>query len=231
MRSALTISLVLHVLISIIAFEWVSFREVRYIPRQVYNVTLVPEVARAEPPPRVETQKPEPEPEPKQAEPEPEPEPEPEEEMPPPPDNPKPKPEPEKPKPRREVPKTDITEPKPQAETDESQESPAETGEMSLDTDDFPFAPYINRVRQKIAANWRVPEGSQGEERFCRVYFRIQRDGSVAMVAVEESSGMFMFDQAAKRAVVNAAPLPPLPREYRDAHLGVHFSFVYREER
>ena len=102
---------------------------------------------------------------------------------------------------------------------------------MSLDTDDFPFAPYINRVRRKIAANWRVPEGSQGQERYCRVYFRIQRDGSVTDVSVEETSELFLFDQAAQRAVMNATPLPPLPREYRDQYLGVHFSFVYREKR
>jgi TonB family protein len=227
MRSSLIISLSVHLLISLIAFHWVSFRSVKYIPRQVYNVTLVDPVqaepVKSEPTPRA----PEPEPE-KQLEPEPEPE----EELPPPPVKPKKKPEPPKPKPRKEVPKTDIDEPKPDQTPDQTDsEAPAETGEMSLDTDDFPFAPYINRVRRKIAANWRVPEGSQGEERFCRVYFRIQRDGSVTAVGVEESSGLFMFDQAAQRAVVNATPLPPLPREYRDHYLGVHFSFVYREKR
>ncbi len=40
-----------------------------------------------------------------------------------------------------------------------------------------------------------------------------------------------MFDQSAQRAVVQAAPMPPLPREYSDAWLGVHFSFAYRETR
>lgn len=227
MRSALTISLSVHLLISFIAFQWVSFRSVKYIPRPVYNVTLV-EAAQAQPVKTEPEKRPEPEPEPEK-----QPEPEPEEELPPPPVKPKPKPKPEppKPKPRREVHKTDIEEPKPDQTPEDSQEAPEETGEMSFDTDDFPFAPYINRVRQKIAANWRVPEGSQGEERFCRVYFRIQRDGGVTAVGVEESSGLFMFDQAAQRAVVNAAPLPPLPKEYRDQYLGVHFSFVYREKR
>jgi protein TonB len=228
MRSALTISLVVHVLISIIAFEWVSFRSVKYVPRAVYQVSLVDPVQAqpVKPPPKVEK-----EPEPVPPTPEPEPEPEPEEEVPPPPERPKPKPKPEKPKPRREVPKTDIEEPRPDATPEESETAPAQTGEMSLDTDDFPFAPYINRVRRKIAANWRVPEGSQGQERYCRVYFRIQRDGSVTDVSVEETSELFLFDQAAQRAVMNATPLPPLPREYRDQYLGVHFSFVYREKR
>ncbi len=227
MRSALTISIAVHLLISLIALNWVSFRAVKYIPRQVYNVTLVPEPVRADP---LKASQPAP-PEPEKT---PEPEPEPDEEIPPPPVKPKPKPKPDppKPKPRREIPRTDIEPPKPEpAEQTEAADQPAETGEMSFDTDDFPFAPYINRVRRKIAANWRVPEGSQGEDHSCRVYFRIQRGGGVTGVTVEESSGLFMFDQAAQRAVVNAAPMPPLPRQYRDAYLGVHFSFAYREKR
>jgi TonB family protein len=102
---------------------------------------------------------------------------------------------------------------------------------MAFDADDFPFAHYISRIRRKIAAHWRVPEGSQGAERFCVVYFRILRDGTVIDVSVEQPSGLFVFDQAAQRAVVQASPMPPLPGEYGDDYLGVHFSFSYREER
>jgi protein TonB len=229
MRSALIISLSIHVVISLIAFNWVSFREVKYVPRQVYNVTLVAEPAQAQPPVKVEQppkQKPKeeakPEPEEKQ-----------DEEMPPPPVQPKPRPP--KPKPKKhkakEVPKTDIEETVPDTAQVAESTPEAQTGQMEFDTDNFPFAPYVNRVRRKIAANWRVPEGSQGLDRFCRVYFRIQRDGTVTSIGVEESSGLFMFDQAAQRAVLESAPMPPLPKEYRDQYLGVHFSFAYKERR
>jgi protein TonB len=216
MRSALGISLAFHLLLSVIAFQWVSFREVRYVPRPVYNVTLVTTTAQAEP---VRQEAPV------------TPEPEPEEEMPPPPEKPKPRPKDKKPE-NKTVPTTELekTRPKPEAEPPETEQTP-ETGAVSFDTDDFPFAPYVNRMRRKIAANWRVPEGSQGADRSCRVYFRVHRDGAVSDVAVEESSGLFMFDQAAQRAVLQAAPMPPLPREYADAYLGVHFSFAYREKR
>lgn len=231
MRSALVISVSVHVLISLIVFNWVSFREVKYIPRQVYNVTLVPEPVRAAP---VKVEKEQPKPPEPVVQPKPEPEPDKkDDELPPPVEKKsKPKPPKPKPKPRAEVPKTDLP---PQPDSAKVATEPAETepqtGEMALDTDDFPFAPYINRVRRKIASNWRVPEGSQGVDRFCRVYFRIQRDGRVSDVTVEESSGLFMFDQAAQRSVLESAPLPPLPREYRDAYLGVHFSFAYKESR
>jgi TonB family protein len=217
MRSALTISLTIHLAITIIAVNWVRFRHVDYVPRQVYNVTLItPQPVQAQP--VVQTPPPEPQPEP-------------EEEMAPPPPKPKPKPKP-KPPVKKTVPTTQVEKTTPPAEpVEEAAEAAPEHGDVQLDAEDFPFAHYISRMRRKIAASWRVPEGSQGEDRLCRIYFRVHRDGSVSDVAVEESSGLFMFDQSAQRAVVQAAPMPPLPREYTDAWLGVHFSFAYSETR
>jgi protein TonB len=230
LRSSLVISFVVHLLITLIAINWVSFREVKFVPRQVYAVEIVtpaeiPEQKKeTEAPPREQPQPP--------PEVEPEPEPEPEEEMPPPPDKPKPvKKKPPK-KPRREVPTTQLEKTLPSEEPAQEQPAPApETGEMAFDTDDFPFAHYISRMRRKIAANWRVPEGSQGEDRFCVIYFRVHTNGSVSHTQIEQSSGLFIFDQAAQRAVVQSSPMPPLPTEYRDDYLGVHFSFSYKEER
>ena len=63
------------------------------------------------------------------------------------------------------------------------------------------------------------------------IYFRVHRDGSVSHSSIEQSSGLFIFDQAAQRAVVTSAPMPPLPQAYNDSYLGVHFSFSYKEER
>jgi len=225
----LLISIGAHLLISLIAFNWVSFREVKFVPREVYAVEIVTptevqrEQEKVQAPPKVEEKPP-----PKV---EPEPEPEPEDEMPPPPVKPKPvKKRPKKP--RKEVPTTQLEKTLPPPEESEAQpEAEPETGEMAFDTDDFPFAHYIGRMRRKIAAHWRVPEGSQGAERLCVIYFRVLRDGTVTNTMIEQSSGMFIFDQAAQRAVVQASPMPPLPREYRDEYLGVHFSFAYREER
>lgn len=217
------ISLGLHVFVSLIALQWVKFREVRFIPRQVYAVDLVTaaEVEKTKP------EKPAPQVEPEPTPPEPE---EKQDEMEPPPV----KPQPPKPKPKKEtktVPTTQLekTRPEQSADSGDAGESPPDTGDMAFDTDDFPFAHYISRMRRKIAASWRVPEGSQGEERFCRIYFRVLRDGSVVSVGIEQSSGLFVFDQAAQRAVLQAAPMPPLPQEYHDDYLGVHFSFSYKE--
>ncbi|HEX5132206.1 MAG TPA: energy transducer TonB [Candidatus Krumholzibacteria bacterium] len=224
MRRAVIISIAFHALVSIVVFEWVSFSQVDYVPRQVYDVTLVTQAA-AEPARKVAAPEPEP-PAPAPVEEE-----EKEDEMPPPPEVIKKKPPVKKPETRKTVPTTQIqktaTPVEGEAAGDGATAAPA-TGAMSFDSGDFPFAHYIGRMRQKIAATWRPPVGSP-EEKGCRVYFRVHRNGSVSNVSVEESSGVFLFDQSCQRAVFEAAPLPPLPREYDEEYLGVHFSFVYRE--
>jgi outer membrane biosynthesis protein TonB len=44
---------------------------------------------------------------------------------------------------------------------------------------------------------------------------------------VEQPSGVFLFDQSCQRAVIDAAPFPPLPRDYGNEYVGVHFSFKF----
>lgn len=43
------------------------------------------------------------------------------------------------------------------------------------------------------------------------VGFRLERDGRISSVTVEQSSGNEQYDHAARQAVQNAVPLPPFP--------------------
>ena len=45
---------------------------------------------------------------------------------------------------------------------------------------------------------------------------------------VEKSSGNQALDFAARRAVVIAKQLPPLPQQYPNRTLGVHLAFQYQ---
>ena len=231
MRKALIGSLVFHAVVTIVAFQWVAIRQVKYVPRDVYSVKLVAAGAAqaasvTAPPVQVAPPKPEPVEEEKKEE---------DDRMPPPPDTTKKKPETKKAEKKsdREVPSTDIR------KTDAKRDSTllggggggagagSAAGGVTLDGGDFPYASYINRMRQKIATAWEVPAGSAGVPLKAVVYFRANRDGSVSNVTIEQSSGMPLFDRSCQRAVLQAAPLPPLPREYRDEYVGVHFPFVY----
>ena len=91
MKSALIISLVVHVAVGFVWFRLVKISRVRFIPREVYTVSLVTPAAATQPKPVV--QKVDPEPVPPQPEPADEEAPD---EMPPPPERPKPKPKPKK---------------------------------------------------------------------------------------------------------------------------------------
>ncbi|MCK5406805.1 MAG: TonB family protein [Candidatus Krumholzibacteria bacterium] len=223
MKNAIIISLALHVAVGFVWFRIVKFSHVRFVPRQVFTVSLVtPTEAAPQKPPAVV-----PEPAPPVPEPAPEEE---EDEMPPPPEKPKPK---DKPKPKvvkKTIPSTDIQK---TVEPEQPQETGVDeqvvTGDMVLGQD-FPFAYYLSTMKRKIAALWRVPGTSSTEPLHCSVYFRVGRDGSIQSPSVETSSGTFLFDQAALRAVVQANPLPPLPSGFVDDYLGVHFSFAYEQE-
>jgi protein TonB len=220
MRSALLISLAAHLIVGLASMEIVRFRRVKFVPRQVYTVQIIP--GELQKPSQQQQPQPIEPPPPEKVTPPPK-----EEEMKPPPEKPKkkkPKPKPEK----KEIPTTQLQRiDDPDQQTD--QEGPPETGDLALDVEDFPFAYYIAAMKRKIAAYWRVPGASGTTSLYCRVYFRVGKNGSIESPDVEESSGLFLFDQAALRAVVQASPLPPLPREFTDNYLGVHFSFAYEK--
>jgi TonB family protein len=223
-RNAIIISLCLHFVAGLVTMRIIRIRQVRFVPREVYAVRLVSLEDATPPkqdltlPKKVEPEPPLPEIEEKK-----------EEELVPPTKKPKPqkKPEPEK----KPVPSTRIEKKLVEsAEVDTTTAPDIATGDMALDVEDFPFAYYLATIKRKIAANWRVPGTAQKGAIHCRVYFTISRSGAVDAPATETSSGNFLFDQAALRAVIQASPLPPLPGGFADDYLGVHFSFAYEEE-
>lgn len=96
-------------------------------------------------------------------------------------------------------------------------------GVTSLEGGDFPYPVYIERMIALIGSQWFRPE-MRGAG-VARVYFRIERDGTLRDVEIRERSGNATFDRAALRAVIEASPLPPLPFGYRGSYLGVHLTF------
>lgn len=228
MRKGVIISLVAHGLVMLAVLVSVSFRQVTYLPRETYRVRLV-SAAVAEP----ASQTP-PAPAPEAAPPKPVPKEEPKkDELVQPVEKPKPKPKPSDDKKSEEVPRAQLSKGADSTATTSDTLASASgspgspEGGISFDGGDFPYDAFIARMRQKIAAAWQVPAGFEGVERMTMVYFRVHRDGNITHVAVEKTSGVFLFDQSCQRAVLQAAPFPPLPREYVNEYVGVHFSFKF----
>ena len=72
---------------------------------------------------------------------------------------------------------------------------------------------YLAGVQQKIWMLWNQQIKS-GFTQSVGVTFTILPDGNVTGVRVTQPSGASLLDMAAQRAVLNAAPFGPLPREY-----------------
>jgi len=72
---------------------------------------------------------------------------------------------------------------------------------------------YLAGVQQKIWMLWNQ-QIKTGFTQPIGVTFTIMPDGSVTNVRVTQPSGATLLDMAAQRAVQNAAPFGPLPRDY-----------------
>lgn len=92
-----------------------------------------------------------------------------------------------------------------------------------LEGGDFPYTFYVERMLGIIGGNWFRPDVGKGSS--ATIHFVIERNGTVRGVEITQSSGNATFDRAARRAVIEANPLPPLPFQYTGSELGVHLKF------
>jgi len=106
--------------------------------------------------------------------------------------------------------------------------NPATSGSTSsslkIDAPEFPFPHYLGLLQIRIEANWQPSFHGIGQE-VATVHFRIKSNGEIEDVQLEKSSGNFILDQAALRAVHSANPLPPLPSGSGLQYLGVSYEF------
>jgi protein TonB len=78
---------------------------------------------------------------------------------------------------------------------------------------------------RKVSEKWVPPARAAEAGRRALVLFEIGREGQITNTKIEWSSGNALYDQAALRAVMDASPFPPLPREFTGRVLRVHLGF------
>jgi TonB family protein len=86
---------------------------------------------------------------------------------------------------------------------------------------------YWALVQQKINSRWVAPPVDLTQRYFLVVIrFTMDRSGKVVGIAVERSSGNDYYDNAGRRAVLSADPLPPFPPEIKEQQLSplIYFS-------
>jgi protein TonB len=76
------------------------------------------------------------------------------------------------------------------------------------------FGGYADLIRQLVAQHWNTADVHSLPSQVCSVSFTIARNGMVTNVQISQSSGYYPLDTSAKRAVLDASPLPSLPPEF-----------------
>ena len=87
------------------------------------------------------------------------------------------------------------------------------------------FGGYSDLIVNQISQHWVTAGVNALPSQVCSVSFTIARNGTVSNVQISQPSGNYLLDTAAKRAVVDASPLPPLPHEFTQNDATVELKF------
>ena len=104
-----------------------------------------------------------------------------------------------------------------------------DVGPLAFDTEWYDWGPYAAEMLRRIRYHWVIPEVAQmGVPGVVRIRFFIERDGRVTGLEILGESGHPPMDFAARDAILNASPLPPLPDDLGGVfHEGVTIGFYY----
>jgi protein TonB len=100
---------------------------------------------------------------------------------------------------------------------------------ITFDTKEIKYWGYMQRLKEQIEGAMKYPEEAAQRNISGEVYIRftIKKDGRLGDVELLHTSGYKMIDDAALRALRDAAPYWPLPDEWNEASLTVPGHFIY----
>lgn len=91
------------------------------------------------------------------------------------------------------------------------------------------FGAYADLLRDRIAQHWNTANVHTSPAQKCAISFSIARSGTVSNVQVSQPSGDYLLDTSAKRAVLDANPLPALPQQFDREQATVELWFQLRQ--
>lgn len=100
---------------------------------------------------------------------------------------------------------------------------------LSFEAPELHHRGYMRKLKDKIESVWKYPEDAarQGIAGDLYIMFSILKDGSLDEVRLVRTSGHRDLDEAAKKALKNAAPYWPLPDDWPEDRLTVTGHFIY----
>jgi periplasmic protein TonB len=100
---------------------------------------------------------------------------------------------------------------------------------VSLDTTEVKYASYFARIKHQIERVWIYPSDAaqRGISGDLSLKFRISKDGNLIGVHLIDKSGYEILDVAALKAVKEAAPFYPFPKNIQREKISILANFVY----
>jgi TonB family protein len=89
---------------------------------------------------------------------------------------------------------------------------------------DVDFGPYMADLQRRIKKHWFPPKGNESKK--VVVVFKVHSGGELSALRLDRSSGVAIADNAALKAVEDAAPFRPLPAGAPDS-VDIQFTFDY----
>jgi protein TonB len=91
------------------------------------------------------------------------------------------------------------------------------------------FGAYADLLRNRVAQFWRTTDVRASHAPVVGVTFTLHRDGSVNGIRISQRSGISALDISAQRAVMDAAPFPPLPPQFPKNEAEIEFLFQLKQ--
>jgi outer membrane biosynthesis protein TonB len=101
-------------------------------------------------------------------------------------------------------------------------------GALAFDTQWYDWGPYAAEMLRRIRYHWRIPEIAMlGVPGVTRIHFFIEKSGGVSGVEIVMDAEHPPMTFAARDAILDASPLPPLPADLHSEREGVTITFYY----
>ena len=89
------------------------------------------------------------------------------------------------------------------------------------------FGAYSALIQERVTQHWRTGDVDASIRTAPQVVvnFDIRRDGTIGAPRIVQGSGISTLDFSVRRAILEASPFPPLPKEFERSSATVEFVF------
>jgi TonB family protein len=109
-------------------------------------------------------------------------------------------------------------------------ESPTADPTIAFDPKGVDFTPWLRGFVARVRSNWFVASSAVSRNKgHVVITFRVQKNGDITNLLVQEPSSVAAFNDSAYRAVLHSSPLASLPSNYPNESAFFTVTFYYNQ--